>query len=99
MTITDPDRRAAISLTGPSSGSNPPARISLLDGGWATSPVSYPPMPRAAAGNQMYAHDNVAAPTRHRDSAQTSAEDTWENEGGRLAPGPDILGQTRTSTR
>jgi len=55
-------------------------------------------MPRTAAGNQMYAHDIVAGPTRHRDSAQTSAEDTWENEGGRLAPDRTSW-QTWTSTR
>lgn len=45
-------------------------------------------MPRAAAGNQMHAHDVVvAATTRHGDSAQTLAEDTWENEGGHLGQG------------
>jgi len=90
--ITDLDRRAAVSLTGSST-----PRLAVCGSGKArvdrhTVPPGAPreieTMPRAAAGNQMLAHDIVAASTtRHRDSAQTLAEDTWENEGGRLGQG------------
>jgi hypothetical protein len=58
-------------------------------------------MTRAAtAGNQMHAYDIVAdATTRHRDSARTSPEDTWETEGGHLAADPTSSSRPGTSTR
>jgi Family of unknown function (DUF5994) len=78
------------------------ARVDLLTvPPGAAREIAETAMTRAAtAGNQMHAHDIVAAATtRHRDSAQILPEDTWETEGGHLAADPRSSSTPGTSTR